>query len=461
MEGTSETGRAAIEAGALRDKVKGSVFVPGDEGWDEARSAWNLAVDQHPRVVVAAADADDVAAAVLFARENGLYATAQATGHSAAVHGPLENGLLIKTAAMDEVSVDPETRIARVGAGVTWGAVVPAAQEHGLIALAGSSHDVGVIGYHLGGGLSFLARAHGLACDRVRAIELVTADGSKVRATSEEEADLFWALRGGGGNFGIVTALEFELMPVGEIHAGSFFFPHERSGEVFEAWHEWTRELPDEMTTDVRMMQFPPIPDIPEMFRGQSFAIVEAVFLGDAERAASLVEPIRALGPDQDSFAAADPMALLALHMDPPGPVPGLTDHALLGDLSSAELTSLVEAIGPGADAPILSFELRLLGGAIAEPGEAPGALGAIEGRYIAFGVGMLAVPEMRPPLEAAFGKAREALATAINGSHFLNFTEVAVEAESAFDAGSLARLREIKQATDPENVIRGNHGLS
>jgi FAD/FMN-containing dehydrogenase len=368
---------------------------------------------------------------------------------------------LIKTSAMQEVAIDPDRRLARVGAGVTWGAVVPAAQEHGLIALAGSSHDVGVVGYHLGGGLSFLSRAHGLACDMVRAIELVTADGRKVRASAEEEPDLFWAMRGGGGNFGIVTALEFELLPIPDLHAGSFFFPHERSGEVMEAWLEWTRDLPDELTTDVRMMQFPPLPDIPEIFRGKSFAIVEAVYIGDAETASRLVEPIRALGPDQDSFAAADPMALLALHMDPPGPVPGLTDHVLIGDLSSDKLSSLVQAIGPGAEAPILSFELRLLGGALAERSNRRGALGALEGRYIAFGVGVLAVPEMRPPLEAAFGKARAALGDAINGSHFLNFTEVAVEAESAFDENALARMREVKLAADPENLIRGNHGLA
>ena len=197
----------------LRARLAGAVSAPGDLDWDAARAAWNLAVDQRPVLVAVPADADEVVAVVAFAREHGLRVTAQATGHNASAIATLEDTVLLKTSALRDVEIDAERRRARVGAGVLWAEVTGPASEHGLAPLAGSSPDVGVAGFTLGGGLSWLSRRHGLACNSVIAIEAVTADGRVVRADRETEPDLFWALRGGGGSFAVVTAIELALHP--------------------------------------------------------------------------------------------------------------------------------------------------------------------------------------------------------------------------------------------------------
>ena len=202
------------DVAALRSRVDGSVVLPGDENWDAARQAWNLAVDQRPAVVALPASASDVQTLVDFARRHGLRIAMQGTGHNASPMGPLEDTMLVKTSEMRGVEIDEAHCVARVEAGALWIDVTAPASEAGLAPLAGSSPDVGVVGYTLGGGLSWLGRRYGLACNRLLAVELVTADGSSIRATRHEHAELFWALRGGGGNFGAVTAIEFELIPI-------------------------------------------------------------------------------------------------------------------------------------------------------------------------------------------------------------------------------------------------------
>ena len=449
-----------IDASHLREIFTGEFHLPGDPGWDVARSAWNLAVDQHPAAVAIPADAADVAAAVRFAREAGLRVCVQGTGHNAAAYGPLGDSVLIKTERMREVSIDPEENIARVGAGVTWGEVVGAAGEHGLAALAGSSHDVGVVGFTLGGGVSWLSRKHGLACERVTAIDLIDAAGEERRVTAETDPDMFWALRGGGGNFGVVTALEFSLIPLHEVYAGALFFPYERSGEVLEAWRRWTATIPDEITSVGRMLQFPPMPEVPDFLRGRSFVVVEATCIGSQEHCDELLAPLRELGPEMDTFAVQTPADLLGLHMDPPGPVPGFGDHQMLADLDAASLEALVAAVGPGTESPILSYEFRHLGGALERRCEGSGALGALEGRFMTFGVGILAMPEMGPPLKAALARAREALDVVDSGCNYANFAESAVGADSIYGPRTLARLRDVKAAVDPDGLLHGNHPI-
>src|SRR6516165_900579 len=216
----------------LTSALPGRVVIPEEVRFDEARRAWNLAIDQRPAAVAFPESPQDVAAAVLFAREFGLRVAAQGTGHGAGPLGSLEDTILLKTERMRGVSIDPARRTARVEAGVVWLEVVEAAAQHGLASLAGSSPDVGVVGYTLGGGLSFLGRKYGLAANHVRAIELVTPDGQLVRAHPENEPDLFWALRGGGGSFAVVTAIELELFPVAHAYAGILWYPIDRGPEV-------------------------------------------------------------------------------------------------------------------------------------------------------------------------------------------------------------------------------------
>src|SRR3954468_14559671 len=240
-----------------------ALVLPHEPGWNEARLAWNLAVDQQPAAVARPESAEDVAAVVRWARSQGLRVAPQGTGHNAAAMGSLAHTVLVKTERMRGVTIDPVARSARVEAGVLWAEVTEAAAGHGLAALAGSSPDVGVVGYSLGGGISWLARRHGLAANNITAVELVKADGELVRADADHNADLFWALRGGGGSFGVVTALEFKLFPLPEVYAGVLFFPLARGAEVLHAWRRWVDDVPEEITSVGRFLQFPPIPDIP------------------------------------------------------------------------------------------------------------------------------------------------------------------------------------------------------
>src|SRR4051794_25990908 len=223
------TDRPHVDVDALRARLTGEVAGPGDAHWDRARQAWNLAADQRPLAVAFPVTDADVVAVVEYAREAGARVSAQGTGHGACALGALDDTILISTARMRGVRIDPVARRARVRAGALWLDVTAPASEHGLAPLAGSSPDVGVVGYTLGGGLSWLGRKHGLAADSVTAIEIVLADGRKVRCDESNLPELFWALRGGGGSFGIVTAMEFELHPVPELYGGPMFLPVERA----------------------------------------------------------------------------------------------------------------------------------------------------------------------------------------------------------------------------------------
>src|SRR5215831_9755835 len=265
-------------------------LTPGDRGWDDARRAWNLAVDQHPAAVAIPRTAHDVVAAVGFARENGLRVAAQGTGHHAAPLGPLDGTVLIKTHAMRGISIDPVGRTARVEAGARWQEVADAAAGHGLAGLAGFAPDLGVVGHVLGGGLSWLGRCYGLAANNVEAFELVTADGELIRADAVSEPDLFWALRGGGGSFGVVTAIELRLFPVTEVYAGQLWWPADAAPEVLKAWRELTEgDLPEEFTSAARLANFPQVPAIPEHLRGRSFIIVFTSHLGSPAQADALL----------------------------------------------------------------------------------------------------------------------------------------------------------------------------
>jgi hypothetical protein len=451
---------ATLDTDALRARIDGELYSPADEEWDVARGAWNLAVDQHPALVAMPASAADVVELVRVARAHDLTVSVQGTGHNASAYGPLGETLLLKTSKMNDVSIDPRARTARVGAGAVWSEVVGPAAEHGLAALQGSSHDVGVVGYSLGGGVSFLGRKHGLASERIRSIEIVTADGELRRVDAANDPDLFWALRGGGGNFGVVTEIEIELLELNELYAGALFFEHDRSAEVLGAWREWVRGVPEEMTSVGRMLQFPPLPEIPEPLRGNSFVVVEAFWLGGIAEGAALLEPLRALGPVMDTMAMIRMPELMATHMDPPEPVPGHGDHQMLADLDADAIDAVVKAAGPGSGSPLVSVEFRHIGGALGRRMPGAGALGALEGEFMTFSVAMVPGPEFMPAIVASLKDVREALAPVDNGANYLNFAEHAVEPESIYGSARLARLREVKAAYDPEGLFRGNHPI-
>ena len=260
------------------DAFEGTVLAPGDHGWDAARQAFNTDIDQRPAAIAMPADAVDVANALRFATRHGLRVAPQRTGHNAGPLGDLQDVLLLKTDAFDGVEIDEAACRVRVGAATRWEQVTPRLSELGLAALHGSSPDVGIVGYSLGGGIGWLARKHGMQTNAVTAIELVTAEGRLVRTDHQHEPELFWALRGGGGSFGIVTAIEFRLFPITEVYAGVLFFPIDRTAEVLEAWRRWLPSVPDSVTSVGRVLRFPPAPDLPPFLSGQSHVVVERTF---------------------------------------------------------------------------------------------------------------------------------------------------------------------------------------
>jgi FAD/FMN-containing dehydrogenase len=455
------SGGLGLDLQDLRSRLAGTVVAPGDPSWDEARQAWNLAVDQRPALVALPENVDDVVAIVGFARDNGLRVAAQGTGHNASPLGDLSDTLLIKTHEMRGVEIDAANRGARVAAGTLWAEVTGPASEHGLAPLAGSSPDVGVVGFTLGGGLSWLSRRHGLAANSVIAIEVVTSDGRILCCDRDNHAGLFWALRGGGGSFGVVTAIEFALYPAPQVYAGAMLWPWERAREVLDRYVEWCRTAPEQVSTSARLLQVPPLPDIPEPLRGRAFVAIDGAYLGAEAGAAEALAPLRALEPELDTFALVPAAALSHIHMDPEHPVPGKGDGMLLDRLTPAAIDALIEAAGPGSGSPLLAVELRQLGGAIGVPPADHGALPKLGGEFALFAVGMAPDPAAAAAVEAYIDAVRCAMDPWDAGRRYLNFTERPTDARAFFPDATLERLRAVKDAYDPAGVFLSNHPVS
>ena len=443
---------------ALRAALAGQVFVAGEPGYDQARQGWNLALDIRPAVVVMAESAADVAQAVRYARARGMRIAPQGTGHGAEPLEPLDGAMLLRTTRMRKVSIDPAARTARAEAGAVWADVTVPAGRHGLAALAGSSPSVGVAGYTLGGGLGWLARRYGLAANSVTAAELVTPDGDLFRADAEHELDLFWAIRGGGGSVGVVTALEMRLYPVGELYAGDLFFPIQRTAEVLHAWREWAATVPDEVTSIAHLVRLPPLPQVPEPLRGRSFIVLEAACLGDAITGAALTGPLRRLGPELDTFAMIPAAALGQLNLDPEQPLPNLGDGAFLADLPAAAVDALVAAVGPDAGPALASVEIRHLGGALARPAAGGGAQPSVDANYVLFAAGATPTPGLVSAVREQVHAVKHALAPWHASYDYYNFRQTAAPASAVLPPASYGRLQEIKAAYDPDRVIVSTH---
>jgi FAD/FMN-containing dehydrogenase len=434
---------------------------PGEARYDEVRPAWNLTVDQRPVAVAVPRDADQVVAAVLYAKREGLRVAAQGTGHNASPLGDLSDTLLIKTHEMRGVEIDAEARVARVEAGAQWGDVVGPAGEHGLAALAGSSHDVGVVGYSLGGGLSWLARRYGLSANRILAADVVTADGELVRADRSQNSDLYWAIRGGGGAFGVITALEIELIDLPTVYAGAAFFPIERASEALHAWRELTATVDDRTTSVGRILRVPDLPDIPDFVRAKDFAMVEVIHIGDQASGDEVVRSLRALEPAIDTYGIIPTEALIHLHMDPPGPVPGNGEHHVaMYTLPAEAIDAFVEANGAGSGSQILTAEIRHIGGAVARPDASNGAAAKFDAEYISFAASMAATPEMAAKAHEDLARMDAAMEPFGGAPKYMNFVERSAGPDSFFDEDTLARLRRVKAAVDPGGMFRSNHPI-
>ncbi len=442
----------------LRDQLEGTLATPADADYDALRASWNLTFEQRPALVVEAADEDDVVAALGFAHEQRMTVTVQSTGHGAGV--TCADGLLLRTGRLSAVAVDPVLRVARIGAGARWSDVLPATAAHGLAPLLGFNPHVGVVGYTLGGGLGWLSRRHGLAVDSVRALDVVLPDATHVRVTPAAEPDLFWALRGGASAFGVVVALELELVEAKELFGGQVLYPGERAADVIAAYADWVEQAPEEVTSSIAVIRFPPLPEVPEPLRGVTAVAVGACVQAAAEQAEALLAPLRALAqPLADTFRPLDVGDLGTLAFDPVDPMPAAGHADVVGALTP-ELQALLAETAEGAR-PLVVVELRHLGGALARPAAADGPIPRPAGDFL------FHAETVVPPGPAGANARGELLrlATAV-APHvagpplpsFLGELEpLPGRLEQAFPADARARLGRLKRRYDPDERFR--HG--
>jgi hypothetical protein len=409
-----------------------------------------------------AQSAEDVAATVAFAAAHDLRVAGQGTGHGSAGLPDLAGTILVKTAPMRGIEVDSGTRIARVEAGVLSLELGEAAHAHGLGSMPGSSPDVGVVGFTVGGGLSWFGRKHGFACNRVRAIELVTAEGEAKTVDADNDPDLFWALRGGGGGYAIVTALHVELLPISEAYAGALLFPASVGAEGVRAYRDWAASQPDEVTSVVRFVTPPPIPDVPEPIRGVPLLTVDGAYAGAREEGEAAFAPLREIGETiMDTFAWMPTPGLSRIHMDPESPVPGIGEGGLIAELDDGAIDAYVELAGPDSGSPLLLTEIRQLGGALGRPDADGGALTHLDAGWVMYSVGMPMTPELGAAIPGYLEKIGETMKPwGAEGSYF-NFTEAHCDVDAILPAAACDRLREVKSAHDPANRIVANHAVS
>lgn len=438
---TAMTSSASLAAG-----LRGRLLLPGAPGFEQAATPWNLAVQQPVAAVVEAADADDVATLVRHARAEGLAVAAQSTGHGAT--GDVAGTVLLRTGRLDAVTVDPAARTARVGAGATWAAVQARTAPHGLTGLLGSAPGVGVAGYTLGGGLGWFSRVHGLAAHRVRSFDVVDAAGEQRTVTASSDPDLFWALRGGGGDLAVVTAMEIELVEVPELAGGGLVWPAERAGAVLDAYREVTATASRELSVWLSRVEPPGAP---------AMVVVRAAYLGDDVAARTLLRPFDAVGGaltgDVRPVALADVGTITA---DRPDPTAGRSRAELLRRIDDDALTHLVTSpVGP-----LMVLQLRHLGGALASASPDDGATGAISEPYLLYALGLA----HEPGLAAAVGERLDrlpadlgSLATGRKPATFFGWGE---RAAAAYTPDALARLQALKRSRDPHATIRGAYPL-
>ena len=447
--------RPTAAAETLRGLCGGAVHLPGDPGYDVARMPWNVAVDQRPAAVAYPATTDEVVAVIHAAAAAGLRVAPQGTGHNAGPLGALDDVVLLRTSAMTGVTIDPVAGRARVKAGTLWLDVVEAAAEQGLTVLHGSSPDVGVVGYSLGGGMGWYARQLGLQTNSITAARIVTADGRVLDVDADHEPDVFWALRGGGGNVGIVTELEFATFDFATTYAGWLVWDVSEADRVLRAWAEWAVDAPDCVTTSFRLLRVPPFEEIPAPLRGRHLVVIDGAVMADDDVASAVLAPLRAQGPELDTFATVPTASLVRLHMDPEGPTPGTSQTAVLESLPAEGISALLTA---ALETDLVVVELRQLGGALGRPAADAGALPCIDGQFVLMALTIAATPEMGAKGQADAGHVVGAVAPWSNGRSYLNFAEEPTDVSTGYRTEDFARLQAVRAAIDPAGVVVANH---
>jgi FAD/FMN-containing dehydrogenase len=430
-----------------------NVATPGEPGYEVTR--FNTIVEERPAAVVAPRSAAEVADAVRYAVGKGWPIAVQATGHASTT--PADGALLVTTRSLTGVEVDPAARTARVVAGTRAGDVIAAAHAHGLAPINGASSSVGLVGYTLGGGLGPLGRQYGFAVDHVRSLEIVTADGRLVTASPEENADLFWAARGSRGNFGIVTALTTDLVPVARLYGGALFF--DADPELLGLYREWVETVPEEMTSSIALLRLPPIDVIPEPLRGKFLVNVRIAYTGSAADGERLVKPLRAAAPALIDAVREMPYSEVAtIHNDPTQPAPGVERSGLLGSLEADTLDVLFAEATPA----LTVVELRHLGGALGRAPSRPSPVGFRSSAAFSVFTATAGPPSVTDAARTQGARLLSALSPWRVGGPFVSFLGGAdlADVASAYEPADYQRLRELKAVWDPANVFRVNHNI-
>jgi FAD/FMN-containing dehydrogenase len=454
-------GEATVQE--LRDAIHGSVLRPDDDGYAEACPIWNGAFDaRRPAVIVSASGAADVIAAVGFARSNDLAIAVRGGGHSIAGFSSCDDGIVIDLSAMRSVRVDPEARRAYVGPGAVWGDVDHETQAHGLATTGGLVSTTGVAGFTLGGGIGWLMRKHGLACDTLVGADVVTADGALVHASERENPELLWGLRGGGGNFGVVTQFEFSLQPVGPtVYAGLIFFPAEHDAELMRLFREWAPGVTDDITAALNLTTAPPLPVVPEEWHGKKVIALIAVSAGPLEQAEAQFRSFREAAEPVADLLGPMPYTAMQTLIDPLWPK-GI--HAYFKATNLARLDDeLIERLcrlHASAPGPQCEMHVHQMGGAVARVGESDTAFSERSMPFV-----LNAVTGWHDAGEAAAHTqwARDVIAAAADastGRAYVNFLGDAGAARSSYGAETYARLLALKREYDPTNVFRLNQNI-
>jgi FAD/FMN-containing dehydrogenase len=449
---------------ALRDGFSGELLGPAHPGYDEARRVFNAMIDRRPTVVARCASTADVVAAVEIARERGLVVAVRCGGHSVAGLSTCDDGMLIDLGGLKSIAVDPETRTARAGGGVLWGEFDAATQAHGLHAPGGRVTTTGLGGFTTGGGYGWTSSKHGLACDNLVSVEVVLADGSVVKASEDDHADLFWGIRGGGGNFGVVTEFEFRLHPLGPIVlAGLAMFPIERAAAVLRGWRDCADAGPDELSSACVVLTAPPEPFVPPELHGKPVLGMAALYVGDADQGVDVMQPLKDLGPVVDHIAPM-PYTAFQAALDPLAPwgVRSYWRGEYMRELSDAALdTFLDHAVDlTAAGAPLSQMIIFRIGQGVAAVSDAATAFSHRDARYLFHPISVWTDPADDGRLIAANRAFAAAMRPFSTGASYLNFTPEPDRVRDAYGDDKYARLVALKDTYDPANVFRLNQNI-
>nr|WP_042180156.1 FAD-binding protein [Kibdelosporangium sp. MJ126-NF4]CEL14228.1 probable oxidoreductase [Kibdelosporangium sp. MJ126-NF4]CTQ88596.1 probable oxidoreductase [Kibdelosporangium sp. MJ126-NF4] len=439
------------------------VALPGEPGFVAAAAVFNSFAVAEPAAAATVRTPAQAVAAIRYARDRGLGVRVHSTGHGAGAARPVRGGMLIKTTMDGSATVDPRRRVVRVPAGTPWHNVIEATEPHGLTAAHGSSGTTGVVGYALRGGLSVYGRMAGLAANGVRAVELVTADGEHRRVDASNDPELFWALRGGGGGFGVVTAIELALFPVTTVITGAAYWPGSLADRLLDTWLGWARHAPLTVTTSVRVMNLPDVPDVPRELAGRTTFAVDGVVHADQLDAArrnaeELLGPLRAIGkPVLDTWQEGVPSAVLRAHMDPSEPLPFVGDHLLLDELDATGAARFLEAAGEGSGTPLVAAGLRQLGGAYSEPPEPGGVLDRVAASYSYAGSGLALGPDAVDALRAHCARTRSLLDPWNTGWVVPSFVEDFRQPQRHLSVEQAAAVDRVRARVDPDGLFRSD----